>query len=220
MNLDLRLDDVVLPGDLTVPQSVQGLVVFAHGSGSSRHSPRNRQVANRLVDAGFATLLFDLLTEAEGRDRGKVFNIALLGERLAAVVEAVARRDDVGGLPIGLFGASTGAAAALDAAASLDAGGRSSAVAAVVSRGGRPDLASDLTAVSQPVLLIVGGGDAQVLQLNRAAADRLADAAVEVVSGAGHLFEGPGELAQVASLAAQWFSRHLAGRAAGPASTP
>lgn len=201
--VNLNADGVTLPGDLEIPPEPAGLVVFAHGSGSSRHSPRNRQVAAGLQEEGFATLLFDLLTETESRDRRKVFDIPLLGGRLAATVTDLASRDEVADLRVGLFGASTGAAAALDAAVDQPA------VAAVVSRGGRPDLARSLDRVTQPVLLIIGGADRDVLALNREASSRLADATVEVVAGAGHLFEGPGELERVAELAARWFTRHL-----------
>jgi putative phosphoribosyl transferase len=193
-----------LPGDLVVPEAARGIVVFAHGSGSSRKSPRNVQVAGELQAAGFATLLFDLLTEAEGGVRANVFDVSLLGDRLTAATRWVAHEPTLAGLPVGLFGASTGAAAAVVTAARLG-----DAVAAVVSRGGRPDLASDedLAAVRAPTLLVVGGADDTVLALNRQAMGKMtARAVLEVVPGAGHLFEEPGALEQVARLAGDWFA--------------
>ena len=208
--VELRTGDVRLPGNLTVPPGATGVIVFAHGSGSSRHSPRNRQVAQVLWRAGLGTLLFDLLTDEEERrdaaDRSLRFDIGMLGKRLTAVVDDVARLPEVGGLPIGLFGASTGAAAALVAAAS-----RPLAVRSVVSRGGRPDLAGDaLGRVTAPTLLIVGERDQQVLELNRAAAARLAGRQeLVVVAGATHLFEERGALAQVADRTAAWFTSTL-----------
>jgi putative phosphoribosyl transferase len=202
--IHLDLDGTVLPGTLTVPAHAAGLVVFAHGSGSSRHSPRNRMVAEGLVARGLATLLFDLLTEDEGNDRARVFDIPLLGTRTAAAVDAVATHAP--GLPVGLFGASTGAAAALDAAAV-----RPDTVRAVVSRGGRPDLATRLRDVRVPVLLIVGGDDRQVLALNRDAAAQLTAPEVVVVPRAGHLFEGPGQLEEVTRRAGDFLLAHLPG---------
>jgi putative phosphoribosyl transferase len=195
-----------LAGDLRLPEPAAGLVVFAHGSGSSRLSPRNRQVAEALNQSGFATLLFDLLTPEEELDRANVFDIELLAERLQAVTEWVGAEADLSDLPIGYFGASTGAAAALRAAARLGRG-----IDAVVSRGGRPDLAAEsLEAVVSPTLLIVGGADWQVLELNEGAAKLLrCEHEVAVVPGATHLFEEPGALERVAELAADWFSRHL-----------
>jgi putative phosphoribosyl transferase len=196
-----------LAGDLRLPESAAGLVLFAHGSGSSRLSPRNRQVAEFLNEAGFATLLFDLLTTEEELDRAKVFDIELLAERLLAVTRWVQGEAHLSALPIGYFGASTGAAAALRAAA--HPGGE---IRAVVSRGGRPDLAADgLEEVTSPTLLIVGGADWQVLELNEQAARLLrCEHEVAVVPGATHLFEEPGALERVSELAAEWFSRHLA----------
>ncbi len=196
--------DVSLPGTLTTPGAadVHGVVVFAHGSGSSRLSRRNVAVARRLVEAGCATLLFDLLTEQEAADRRNVFDIALLGRRVRAATEWVRGRTELGGAAVGYFGASTGAAAALVAAAALG-----DAVAAVVSRGGRPDLAGDaLERVTAPTLLLVGSLDVEVLRLNEAARRRMR-AATEliVVEGAGHLFEEPGTLEAVADAAASWF---------------
>jgi putative phosphoribosyl transferase len=193
-----------LPGRLTVPAGAAGLVVFAHGSGSSRHSPRNRRVAELLQAAGLGTLLVDLLTPAEEHDRSAVFDVELLAERLAAVAADV-RRGDLAQLPLGYFGASTGAAAALSAAAGDDG------VDAVVSRGGRPDLAGPwLGQVRAPTLLIVGGRDDQVLDLNRAAQARLrCENRLAVVPGATHLFEEPGTLDEAAGLARDWFTAHL-----------
>ena len=196
--------EVVLPGDLVVPPAVRGVVVFAHGSGSSRRSPRNAEVAGVLERAGFATLLFDLLTEAEAGVRANVFDISMLGSRLTDASRWVAEHPALAGLPVGLFGASTGAGAALVTAARL--GG---AVAAVVSRGGRPDLApeTDLAAVRAPTLLVVGGADTAVLEVNREAMAKMTGRVVlEVVAGAGHLFEEAGALEEVARLAEGWFA--------------
>ncbi|MGH3321391.1 MAG: dienelactone hydrolase family protein [Streptosporangiaceae bacterium] len=197
-----------LPGDLTVPDGSSGLVLFAHGSGSSRSSPRNRHVGEELSVRGMATLLFDLLTEEEAATARWRFDITLLARRLEGAVEWVRTRSDLADLPLGLFGASTGAAAALVAAAH-----RSGAVGAVVSRGGRPDLAgTELPAVRAPTLLIVGGRDVEVLTLNEKAAKELgAPHEVAVVPGATHLFEEPGALDAVAGLAGDWFTRHLGG---------
>jgi dienelactone hydrolase len=192
------------------------MILFAHGSGSSRHSPRNRLVAEQLQRAGFGTLLMDLLTAEEEqidlRSRDFRFDIGLLARRLIAAVDWLTARFGEG-LRVGLFGASTGAAAALVAAAE-----RPDWVAAVVSRGGRPDLAgSALVRVAAPTLLIVGGADAQVLTLNRQAAGRLAGLHhLEIVPGAGHLFEEPGTLDEVARLAIDWFVTHLSQRFADP----
>jgi putative phosphoribosyl transferase len=200
----------VIEGDLRLPVDPRGLVVFAHGSGSSRNSVRNRMVASRLHDAGFATLLFDLLTTAEERvdDRTREFrfDIGLLVERLLVAGDAVAGRPDTAGLPMGTFGASTGAAAALVAAASRPVETR-----AVVSRGGRPDLAGDaLPGVRAPTLLIVGSRDPQVIELNEAAAARMTcEREITIVPGATHLFEEPGTLEAVARLAVGWFERYL-----------
>lgn len=194
-----------LTGDLTVPPDARALVLFAHGSGSSRHSPRNREVAAGLRTAGLGTLLIDLLTEEEERQDARTaelrFDISLLGRRLVAALDWLAREPDTSGLPVVLFGASTGAGAALAAAAQ-----RPDRVRAVVSRGGRPDLAGDaLDAVRAPVLLIVGGRDAHVLRLNEEAARRLpAPTTLHVVPGATHLFEEPGALDQVTEAARQW----------------
>ncbi|MGH7499469.1 MAG: dienelactone hydrolase family protein [Gemmatimonadales bacterium] len=202
---------VWLPGDLTLPPRSHGLVIFAHGSGSSRLSPRNRQVAHWLHEKGFGTLLFDLLTEREevvdavtGTLR---FAIDFLASRLIQATDWVATRADTRSLRLGYFGASTGAAAALVAAAEYPA-----RIDAVVSRGGRPDLAgSYLARVAAPTLLIVGGADAPVIEVNRAALARLAAPVKEliIVPGATHLFEEPGTLERVADLAGGWFTRHL-----------
>ncbi|HEX6311781.1 MAG TPA: phosphoribosyltransferase family protein [Acidimicrobiia bacterium] len=194
-----------LSGHLTIPADAIGLVVFAHGSGSSRFSPRNRAVAQALHQAGLGTLLFDLLTEHEAMSRANVFDIELLADRLAAATEWL-REEPAGHHPVGYFGASTGAAAALWAAAEPAA-----PVRAVVSRGGRPDLAGPrLAAVRAPTLLIVGGHDEVVLDLNREAERMLGgERRLEVVPGATHLFEEPGALEAVAGLARDWFVRHL-----------
>jgi dienelactone hydrolase len=202
--------DVRLAGDLSVPAGARGLVVFAHGSGSGRFSPRNRAVADVLVEAGLATLLMDLLTgeeEAEDLKTARLrFDVRLLGERVIGTIEWLASDTEVGTLPIGCFGASTGAAGALIAAAE-----RPERVRAVVSRGGRPDLAADaLPRVLAPTLLIVGGRDSEVLRLNRLAQQRLGgESELVIVPGAGHLFEEPGALEKVAALARDWFLRHL-----------
>lgn len=198
--------DEEIIGDLTVPDAARGVVVFAHGSGSSRHSPRNRDVAAALNGAGMATLLIDLLTVKEERWRVNVFDIELLVHRLAAASDWAGTQRELAGLGLGYFGASTGAAAALCAAAD-----RGEQVRAVVSRGGRPDLAgSRLGAVRSPTLLIVGGEDDVVIQLNRDALTQLrCEAQLEIVPGATHLFEEPGALDHVARLAIAWFARHL-----------
>jgi putative phosphoribosyl transferase len=203
----VQAGEVQVGGHLSLPAHHRGTVVFAHGSGSSRHSSRNRYVASTLNDAGFGTLLFDLLTLDEERDRSNVFDIELLGARLLAVTGWVAGEPGAAGLPLGYFGASTGAGAALWAAA--DAG---CPVRAVVSRGGRPDLAaSRLADVRAPTLLIVGGDDEVVLELNKDAARQLrCEADLRVVPGATHLFEEPGALESVARLAREWFDSHLA----------
>jgi putative phosphoribosyl transferase len=195
-----------LAGHITLPDRARGLVLFAHGSGSGRHSPRNRYVADVLNQAGLGTLLFDLLTPAEEIDRANVFDIELLAGRLAEVTRWLAAELGREHLPVGYFGASTGAAAALMAAADVDA-----KVAAVVSRGGRPDLAGDaLPLVQAPTLLIVGSRDTEVLALNRAAQQRLrCTNRLEVVHGATHLFEEPGTLQAAAELARDWFLTNL-----------
>jgi putative phosphoribosyl transferase len=195
-----------LQGDLALPGTPLGVVLFAHGSGSSRLSPRNRYVAERLNRAGLATLLLDLLTPAEETDRANVFDVPLLAARLAHATRWLRDRPETASLVLGTFGASTGAAAALWAAAEPEA-----QVAAVVSRGGRPDLAAArLPAVRAPTLLIVGGDDRVVLRLNEEALELLpGERSLAVVPGATHLFEEPGALEQVAELAAGWFLAHL-----------
>jgi len=195
-----------LEGDWTVPADATGLVIFAHGSGSSRLSPRNRQVAEALNARGLATLLFDLLSDAEAADRRNVFNVELLAERLEAVRDWASRQSALAALRVGYFGASTGAAAALIAAAD-----QPDRVEAVVSRGGRPDLAAErLPAVRAPTLLLVGGADVEVLRLNQLALELLqAPAELAVIPGATHLFEEPGALEEVARLSGDWFVRHL-----------
>ncbi|MFC7095794.1 dienelactone hydrolase family protein [Halobaculum marinum] len=203
----IRADGVRLEGELVVPGGATGLVVFAHGSGSSRHSPRNNAVASVLRDHGLGTLLFDLLTEEEDREYETRFDIDLLTERLLAATDWLRDREGTRDLHVGYFGSSTGAAAALRAAAE-----RGDDVGAVVSRGGRVDLAADqLPAVTAPTLFLVGGADTTVLELNEEAASRLTcPNQLTVIEGAGHLFEGPGELERVADLAAEWFRRQLA----------
>ncbi|MHA6323660.1 erythromycin esterase family protein [Roseivivax sp. CAU 1753] len=202
----IAVPPLALPGDLTVPPDPRGIVLFAHGSGSSRHSPRNAHVAQTLNDLGFATLLFDLLTPGEEQDRRHVFDIPLLADRVVEAAMWIASEPDLDGLPLGIFGASTGAGAALVAAAEL--GGR---VSAVVSRGGRPDLAMDyLPQVQAPTLLIVGGLDHTVIGLNEQALVALrCDKKIEIVRGASHLFEEPGTLDEAVAHAARWFRDHL-----------
>jgi putative phosphoribosyl transferase len=209
-SLQIPAGGVALDADLAVPEPQRGVVLFAHGSGSSRHSPRNRYVAGELQASGLATVLADLLTSREeqldartGRLR---FDIDLLATRVTALTDWVLDYQPTAGLPVGLFGASTGAAAALVAAAE-----RPGSIAAVVSRGGRPDLAGPhLRAISQPTLLIVGALDAMVIELNRKAMRKLTgEARLEVIAGASHLFSEPGALEQVARLARDWFIRHL-----------
>jgi putative phosphoribosyl transferase len=196
---------IQLPGTLCLPAPPTGLVLFAHGSGSSRHSPRNAFVASVLHESWLGTLLFDLLTEQEATDRVNVFDIGLLAERLLAAIRFVGTLEHTRHLPIGLFGASTGAAAALVAAA------REPKVGAVVSRGGRPDLAArKLRAVRVPTLLIVGELDTDVLAVNEQASVLLdCEKRLAVVPGATHLFEEPGTLDEAARLAAEWFAKHL-----------
>jgi putative phosphoribosyl transferase len=198
-------DGVTLPGELVIPPRASGVVVFAHGSGSSRRSPRNVAVAERLHERGLGTLLFDLLTPEEADDRRNVFDIELLATRLAAAAVWVRSQSEAAALPVAYFGASTGAAAALVAAS------RGDGPASIVSRGGRPDLAAAaLELVTAPTLLIVGGRDLEVLALNREAERRLpGETRLEVVPGAGHLFEEPGALERVAELATSWISDHL-----------
>lgn len=206
---EVRVPPHGLPGTLSVPDYAGALVLFAHGSGSSRLSPRNGMVAEALNRQGIATVLFDLLSLEEEADRAKVFDIDLLADRLSEAVGWAKAEERLARLPVGLFGASTGAAAALKAAARLG-----DLVSAVVARGGRPDLAWEaLGAVAAPTLLIVGGADETVLELNAEAFGRLTcDKALKIVPGASHLFPEPGALEEVIALATRWFERHLLGR--------
>ncbi|MEA2534598.1 MAG: putative phosphoribosyl transferase [Actinomycetota bacterium] len=216
-NLEIPAAGVVLDADIGVPDPARGVVLFVHGSGSSRHSPRNRYVASELQKAGLATVLVDLLTPGEERIDTRTaelrFDIGLLAQRVIGLTDWLTEHETTAGLGIGLFGASTGAAAALVGAAA-----RPDRVEAVVSRGGRPDLAGEFLArVRQPTLLIVGERDEVVIELNRRALEQLAgEARLEIVPGATHLFEEPGALEQAARLARDWFVRHLRGALTGP----
>jgi putative phosphoribosyl transferase len=203
---DIEILPLGLKGLLTVPDGASGIVLFAHGSGSSRLSPRNTQVARAFNQAGLATLLFDLLLRREADDRHKVFDIPLLAGRLEEALDWIEEEESTADLAVGLFGASTGAAAALTAAAR-----RPELIAAVVSRGGRPDLAANAFAgVLAPTLLIVGELDTVVIELNRRTMARLScPARLEIVPGATHLFEEPGTLDRVVSLATAWFTQYL-----------
>ncbi len=207
ISIPVSSSSITLDGDFSGPPTPKGLIIFAHGSGSSRFSPRNRFVASELQRHGFATLLFDLLTEAEAADRTNVFDISLLADRVGDALAWVREDAAASKLPVGLFGASTGAAAALVAAARFP-----ECVAAVVSRGGRPDLAGEaLKDVAAPTGLIVGGRDFGVIELNEAALAQLAcEKSMEIVPGATHLFEEPGTMEAVVELAAAWFASHLA----------
>jgi len=209
LSVEVPAGRVTLAGDLTIPDAPVGIVAFAHGSGSSRNSPRNRQVAQTLVEHGLATLLFDLLTpeeeRAERHTRHLRFDVGLLANRLTSTLEWAKHQPHIEALPIGIFGASTGAASALIASTRLPD------VAAIVSRGGRPDLAHHaLPHVTVPTLLIVGSHDREVLELNRRAMQRMnAPTRLHIVEGAGHLFEEPGALAEVTLAASTWFRKHL-----------
>ena len=205
--LEVVIPPLGLPGLLRIPDNPQSIVIFAHGSGSSRLSPRNTAVARALNAEGIATLLFDLLTPDEEADRANVFDIPRLATRLIEAIRWVEHKSSVGHLPIGLFGASTGAAAALVAAAKLP-----EAVGAVVSRGGRPDLAGDaLPHVHAPSLMIVGGADTEVIELNELALQQMhCPSSLEIVPGATHLFPEPGALEMVIDHATRWFREHLA----------
>jgi alpha-beta hydrolase superfamily lysophospholipase len=207
----IPMDAAVHQGALAIPAAAKGLVLFAHGSGSGRLSPRNNYVAGVLRESGVATLLFDLLTEAEDRIYDNRFDIDLLTHRLLLATQWAGQQAATRGLALGYFGASTGAAATLRAAAALGP-----EIGAVVSRGGRPDLAlDDLPRVQAPTLLIVGGNDAIVIELNRAAYRELCgEKELKIIPGATHLFEEPGTLEQVAEAAADWFRRHLTGKGA------
>lgn len=206
VTITITVDGVSLAGSLVVPKGAKSIVLFAHGSGSSRFSPRNGSVAKELQDAGIATLLIDLLTEEEDEVYETRFDIGLLAERLGAIVRWLEKEPSTKTLTVGLFGASTGAAAALLVAARFR-----KTIAAVVSRGGRPDLAmSELSRVSAPTLLIVGGEDHDVILLNEQAFAKLScEKKLEIVPGATHLFEEPGTLQVVADLATAWFTRFL-----------
>jgi len=215
----MRLIDVTIPtgrirleGALGIPDGADGLVLFAHGSGSSRLSPRNTRVAAALREAGIGTLLFDLLTPEEAADRSNVFDIELLARRLHAAAEWSRRQKESANLRIGYFGASTGAAAALTAAAG------DAEIGAIVSRGGRPDLAAQfLPKVKAPTLLIVGGDDVPVIEMNEQAFELLrCEKDLQIVPGASHLFEEPGTLGEVVRLATAWFQRHLGTPATAP----
>lgn len=205
-NLKIQLLDATLEGALVLPDGTTSLVIFSHGSGSSRFSPRNNFVAQQLQRRGIGTFLFDLLTEDEDRDYNNRFNIMLLSKRLADVTEKILRLPDIEGLPVGYFGASTGAASAMVAAIVLK-----NKIHAVVSRGGRPDLVMEqLSQVQVPTLLIVGGLDDDVIKLNKKAFNELSgEKRLEIIDGATHLFEEPGTLEQVAELSIDWFLQHL-----------
>jgi putative phosphoribosyl transferase len=209
-DVQIQIERAVLSGSLTIPENAIALVLFAHGSGSSRHSPRNQFVAHTINDAGLGTLLFDLLTQDEEATdtwtREHRFNVGLLGQRLVHATKWAKQQEETRDLRIGYFGSSTGAAAALVAATELPQD-----IGAVVSRGGRPDLAGDaLPKVGAPTLLIVGGNDDIVIELNEMARDQMkCEVKLEIVPGATHLFEEPGALEKVAKLASDWFSLHL-----------
>lgn len=204
--ITIPANGVHLDGELIIPEDPQGLVIFSHGSGSSRFSSRNRFVAGKLQEKKMATLLFDLLTEEEDRVRENRFDIELLTQRLEKVTSWVSQQNETHLLPLGYFGASTGAASALKAAAR-----KGDKIKAVVSRGGRPDMAIDEMAdVTAPSLFIVGGEDHYVIQLNEQAYSYLkTEKQLEIIPGAGHLFEEPGTLEEVAELARNWYSQHL-----------
>jgi putative phosphoribosyl transferase len=205
--VEIPSDGALLPGFLSLPENARGIVLFAHGSGSGRFSPRNQAVARVLQDSALATLLMDLLMESEAADRRFVFDIGLLSERLEACTHWVSELPETSGLPVGYFGASTGAGAALVAAARAQG-----QVQAVVSRGGRPDLAgAEVSRVRAPTLLIVGGNDVPVIELNEQALAALTcPKELAIVPGATHLFEEPGALEEVARLARDWFAKYLA----------
>ena len=216
--VNLRIDSVTIEGELVVPEGSEAVVLFAHGSGSSRFSPRNNYVAEVLRKKGLATLLFDLLTEEEDMIYGNRFNITLLAERLMLATQWIIDNPETADMRIGYFGASTGAAAALQASVEVN----SDLIGAVVSRGGRPDLAQAyLTKVHAPTLLIVGGRDPIVLELNREVLQRLkSEKELAVVANATHLFEEPGALEEVARLAADWFTKYLSKKRKGAAASP
>lgn len=203
--VNIPVDHLELTGDLKIPLDSQGIVVFAHGSGSSRHSPRNKLVANVLNQSNLATLLVDLLSTDEDQNYQQRFDIGLLASRLVSITQWLETDGPVVDLPIGYFGASTGAAAALQAAAT-----KGERIKAVVSRGGRPDLASHLTNVTAPTLLIVGGNDYGVIELNQSAYEKLTcEKELMIIEHATHLFEEPGTLERVADISATWFKKYL-----------
>ena len=205
-NIKIPVNGVVLDAILTVPPQATAIVVFVHGSGSSRFSPRNNYVAEILQQAGLATLLFDLLTEEEDLTYENRFNIKLLTKRLEQVTEWLLKQPNTKNFKVGYFGASTGSASAIIAAAELRSG-----IKAVVSRGGRPDLAADaLTKITAPILLIVGGADTVVIELNQGAYDSIkGEKSLQIIPNATHLFEEPGTLEEVAKLACAWFKKYL-----------
>lgn len=204
--IDIALSEVILKGDLVLPKKTIGMVIFSHGSGSSRLSSRNRLVAERLQQQGIGTFLFDLLTEEEDRNYENRFNIDLLTSRLIETTQWLLEDTEAKDLPLGYFGASTGAASALRAAAHFR-----KTIKAVVSRGGRPDLAlSELHLVTAPTLLIVGGNDVPVIGMNKLAYDALVcPKEMKIIPGATHLFEEPGKLLEVSELAMEWYKKHL-----------
>lgn len=205
MDVVIRSGDLELPGSLELPPNARAVVIFAHGSGSSRLSPRNRWVAQQLNQGGLATLLFDLLTIEESRDRMLIFDVPLLARRLSLATRWIEKHPQAGHLPIAYFGASTGSAAALWAASEFG-----SLIRAVVSRGGRPDLALHrLKNVQSPTLLIVGGNDEEVIELNEKAHELLPDSELLIIPGATHLFSEPGTLEEVADQARDWFLAHI-----------
>ena len=205
-SVQIRIDDVSLEGILEIPDGARGLVIFSHGSGSSRLSTRNNYVAGVIREQGYGTLLFDLLTEEEDRLRENRFDIPLLTERLVDVTRWLGTKNSTAGLNLGYFGSSTGAASALHAAAQLPG-----EIGAIVSRGGRVDLASNvIDSITMPTLFIVGGADTQVLELNREVFELLpCEKSFHVIEGAGHLFERDEELEEVANVAANWFANQL-----------
>jgi predicted alpha/beta-hydrolase family hydrolase len=204
--LKISLEQVLLDGDLYLPHNAFGFVIFSHGSGSSRFSPRNNFVAQQLQRRNMGTFLFDLLTETEDQDYSQRFNIELLSQRLVQVTKHFLKEEETKDLPIGYFGASTGAASALIASSLL-----ANKISAVVSRGGRPDLAMDhLPQVKAPTLFIVGGLDTEVIRMNQTAFNQLSTIKrMEIIEGATHLFEEPGALEQVAELSGEWFNQYL-----------
>lgn len=206
-NVDIKINQVQLVGELALTSKNNALIVFVHGSGSSRNSPRNLKVARELNEAGFATLLFDLLTESEGLDRKNVFAINLLSDRLVEVTKWVRQQPDLDKIPIGYFGASTGAAAAIEATAKLI---ESEKIYSIVSRGGRPDLANDfLKLIKTPTLLLVGARDTEVIELNKKSQKLLSNSKMIIIQGASHLFEEVGTLEEVSQQAVKWFTKHL-----------